>query len=311
LLIGLSLLLSLDMILGAMAMGFFMANYSPRRSEATFRLIKNFAPPIYVLFFVLVGAKLNIKQLSGIVAILAAIFLIGRTSGKFLGAFLGAKISGAPKTVQKYLPFCLLSQAGVAVGLSIVAGETFAGGIGDLIVILVTTTTFVVQIFGPIFVKYAVKTGGEIGLNLTEEDLIRTSRAEDILDSGVMAIQENQNIESILKLYSENDNYVYPVISKENKLLGVITMDILKDTFMASEFSQFLLAHDIMFKPPCTCGIETPLPDIYILMKKKNVDYIPVVTADGRIDGMIEQRAVSRLLSRKILEKQNLARELG
>ncbi|MBI9103568.1 MAG: cation:proton antiporter [Spirochaetales bacterium] len=311
LLIGLSLLLSLDMILGAMAMGFFMANYAPRKSKATFRLIKNFAPPIYVLFFVLVGAKLDISQLTTIVAILAGIFLVGRTSGKFLGAFLGARISGAPKTVQKYLPFCLLSQAGVAVGLSIVAGETFSEGIGDLIVILVTTTTFVVQIFGPIFVKYAVKKGGEIGLNITEEDLIRSSRAEDIINSGVTAIKENQNIESILKLYSENDNYVYPVVSSEDKLLGVITMDILKDTFMASEFSQFILAHDIMFPPPCTCGIETPLPEIYSLMKKKSVDYIPVVNPEGKVEGMIEQRAVSRLLSQKILEKQNIARELG
>ena len=160
LLIGLSILFSLNMILGAMVMGFFMSNYAPRRSEVTFKLIKNFAPPIYVLFFVLVGAKLDVRQLTVIAAIMAGVFLVGRTGGKFVGATIGAIIGKAPVSVRKYLPFCLLSQAGVAVGLSIVAGETFSGPIGGYIVMIVTTTTFVVQIFGPIFVKYAVVKGG-------------------------------------------------------------------------------------------------------------------------------------------------------
>jgi len=74
LLIGLAQVLKVDMILSAMAMGFYISNYAPKRSEETFSLVGKFTPPIYVLFFVLVGAKLNILNISVIVGILAIVF---------------------------------------------------------------------------------------------------------------------------------------------------------------------------------------------------------------------------------------------
>ena len=148
-------------------------------------------------------------------------------------------------------------------------------------------------------------------MNLTEEDLLRTSKAGDILNKDIERISEDSNIESVLKLYSENDSFVYPVISREKKMVGVITMEKLKDTFMTTGLSQFLLAHDIMIDPPCVCTSETPAPEVYRLMRKKDVDYIPVVNSDGTVDGLIEKREVRRTFSRIILEKQKKAQALG
>jgi len=310
LIIGLTQVLELDMILSAMAMGFFMSNFSPRRSKVLFKLVEKFAPPIYVLFFVLVGAKLNIWEITGMVAILALLFLLGRTAGKFLGANMGARISKAPITVQKYLPFCLLSQAGVAVGLSIVAGQTFQGTIGNIIVMVVTATTFVVQILGPPFVKFAVDRAGEAGLNITEEDLIMKSRTTDMMNP-VEPIGENRTISDVLLHFSAHDNLVYPVVNVKQELLGVITIDNLKDTFMASELSGFLLAHDIMITVPCTCGKDTPAEDVFRLMKKHNIDYIPVVDDSGHAEGLVEKRVAHKLFSLKIMELRQKAEELG
>ncbi len=56
LIIGLSHALHVDSILAAMALGATIANGLPRRSKSTFGLVEKFAPPIYVLYFVLVGA---------------------------------------------------------------------------------------------------------------------------------------------------------------------------------------------------------------------------------------------------------------
>ena len=74
LLSGLCVALDIDMILAAMSMGFFMSNFAPRKSRETFALVQKFSPPIYVLFFVLVGAKLNIWSITPVVAILAGVF---------------------------------------------------------------------------------------------------------------------------------------------------------------------------------------------------------------------------------------------
>jgi len=307
LLIGLAQVLDIDMILAAMSMGFYISNYAPRRSKETFSLVEKFTPPIYVIFFVLVGAKLNIWNVTVLVGILALVFLFGRVLGKALGATFGALLSRAPTSVRKYLPFCLLSQAGVAIGLSIIAGQVFAGSVGDIILMVVATTTFVVQIAGPPFVKYAVTKAGEIGLNITEEDLIKQSTAADIADRTIPAIRMNDNITRILNLFSERENFYYPVVDNDNKLIGIVSIDKLKDTFIASEFSDYLLAYDIMEPVVVTCHSETEAIKIRDDLKKFDIQSIPMVDTEGKILGMIENRRLQQLFSRKIAELQNKA----
>ena len=309
-LIGLAQVMKVDMILGAMSMGFYISNYAPRRSEEIFNLVGKFTPPIYVLFFVLVGAKLNISNISITVGILAVVFLFGRLFGKALGARMGAALSKAPRGVRKYLPFCLLSQAGVAIGLSIVAGQTFKGSVGDVIIMVITTTTFVVQIAGPPFVKYAVVKAGEVGLNISEEDLIKKSIADDIADRTIPHIRETDSISKILNLFSERDNFYYPVVDKDEKLVGIVSIDHLKDTFIASDFSDFLLAYDIMEPVICTCNPDTEATEVRKNLKEFAIQSIPMVDKEGKVLGMIENRGLQQLFSRKIAELQKKAKTL-
>ncbi len=310
LIIGLTQILDLDTILCAMSMGFFMVNFAPKKSRILFNLVEKFTPPIYVLFFVMVGAKMNIRNINGLVAILAALFLVGRTGGKFLGATVGAVVSKAPETVRRYLPFCLLSQAGVAVGLSVVAGQTFPDPLGSIIVMVVTTTTFVVQLIGPPSVKFAVDRAGETGLNITEEDLLSRSKASDLMTNRTM-IGEGQTIEQILHIFSTQDDLVYPVVNREKKVIGIITIDNLKDTFIASELSPFLLAHDIMIPLVGTCPEDATGAEAFALMKKNNRDYLSLTDKEGNCVGILEERTARKKLSFKIMELQRKADALG
>jgi Kef-type K+ transport system membrane component KefB/CBS domain-containing protein len=317
LLSGLSVALDIDMILAAMSMGFFISNFAPRKSRETFALVQKFSPPIYVLFFVLVGAKLNIWNITGLVAAIAGVFLFGRTFGKLIGARAGAFISKAPKTVFKYLPFCLLSQAGVAIGLSIVAGEVFSGEFGTLVVTVVTATTFVVQILGPVSVKYAVERAGEVGLNITEEDIVRQSTAADIMYSDVPLIPVNAPVSRILGIFSEHDSLCYPVVYPDGRLAGILSIENLKNTFMAAELSDFLLAHDIMQVPEASCRVEESAEDARNRLKLKGVEYLPVFkgvtekTPEGEFAGIIDERGIQLFFTRKMAELSRRADELG
>ena len=302
LLIGITQSLGVNTILAAMSMGFYIVNYAPRKSEETFRLVQKFAPPIYVLFFVLVGAKLNVWSVTLLVALLALVYLAGRTGGKFLGSYLGARLSRAPAGVRRYLPFCLFSQAGVAIGLSIVAGETFAGTLGNTIILVITATTFVVQIIGPPFVKYAVGKAGEVGLNITEEDLIRNSKASEIANMDLPLIEQNTSLQNILAIFAEQDALAYPVVDSGRRLIGVLSIENLKDTFMVSELSGVLLAHDIMEPVLRTCSPDTPAAEVMKDLKQYQLDYMPVISPDMVALGMIENRNIQRFLTRRLLE---------
>ena len=104
---GLTLAVHLDMLLAAMTLGAVVTNFTPQKSKDVFKIVEGFTPPIYVIFFVLVGAKLNVGFMTLPIIAIALVYLIARSAGKALGSNFGARISRAPKSVQKYLP-CLL-----------------------------------------------------------------------------------------------------------------------------------------------------------------------------------------------------------
>ncbi len=155
-------------ILTCMFTGMTIANISPRSSGHAYRILENFTPPIYVLFFVLVGSRLDVRLLPAM-GVLGLLYVGARTTGKILGARLGATVSRAPVVLRKYLGLALFSQAGVAIGLAISIYEEFSHigsqgqQLGLEIISLITATTFIVQIIGPPFVKFAIIKAGEIG----------------------------------------------------------------------------------------------------------------------------------------------------
>ena len=147
-------------------MGFTLVNIS-RGNRVAFELSGAFNPPVMVLFFVLVGARVNLALLPAIGAI-GVTYLIMRVIGKTAGAWTGAKLSHAPEVVQKYLGLGLLSQAGVAIGLAIDASHTFASygatgaEIGLLAINVIAATTFIYQILGPAMTKIAIFKADEV-----------------------------------------------------------------------------------------------------------------------------------------------------
>ncbi len=311
LVLGLSLAINVDMLLAAMTLGIVVVNRAPRISREVFNLVAGFAAPIYVLFFVLVGAKFDLHNITSTVILIAVIYLIARTTGKMVGASFGARISAAPETVKKYLPFCLFSQAGVAIGLSIVAYHAFPGEIGNLIVIVITTSTFVVQLIGPSSVKYAVIKAGEVGLNITEEDLMRQVFVADAMDKKPPVIYKNTPLKAILKIFSDSDYLYYPVIDAENKLTGVITVESIKQTFMYADTANLFLADDIMEPVRIKISADASLLEASDLFEKYNLDYLPVVTDELKITGFLERRILNKFISTKIIEAEEKAKSLG
>jgi len=85
LVIGVCAMLGMDVILAAMTLGVTLVNIAPRRSEEMFAAIRSFAEPIYVIFFVLVGARLNVEAMPGWLWGIVAVYVLGRSTGKIAG----------------------------------------------------------------------------------------------------------------------------------------------------------------------------------------------------------------------------------
>ena len=131
-----------------------------KESFRFFEVIQVIDWPIYLLFFVLVGANFEIEMLSRIGGI-GAVYIILRAIGKIVGTYFGAIASGAGEKVRKYMGIAQLPQAGVALGMALIAKSVFPE-LGGMIFTTVVATTIVYEIIGPYFVKIALQKSGQI-----------------------------------------------------------------------------------------------------------------------------------------------------
>jgi Kef-type K+ transport system membrane component KefB len=173
--VGLSVGFGFSLILTTMILGMVVVNRCPEHGRHIRFTIEQAGPVIYVLFFTLVGARFEIGLLPTM-GLLGVAYVLLRSVGKFFGAWLGGTVGRAEPVVRNNLGLGLLSQAGVAIGLALSSARRFSAygeegqALGALIISVITATTFVVQMIGPICVKFAISRAGEIGRAALEHD---------------------------------------------------------------------------------------------------------------------------------------------
>jgi len=161
---GLANFLHFSLILATIVLGMTVANIFSFSGRRTFEAIQSITNPIYIAFFVLAGAHLQVGLLPKM-GLLGLVYILARAFGKIGGASLGAYVSKAEMNMRKYLGFGLLSQAGVAIGLAMVVQREFGlyGELATVTITIIATTDIIHEIFGPLGVKYAIGKAGEIG----------------------------------------------------------------------------------------------------------------------------------------------------
>lgn len=160
--IGVSELLNISTLLVCMMFGITVANLS-ENSVKTLNVIDRITPTIFIAFFTLAGVELELGLLR-YAGLLGLGYIVFRTIGKIGGAFIGSRISKSHKNVQKYLGFTLLPQAGVAIGLSMIA-QNVMPEMGATIRTIILSSTVIYELVGPLIAKTALTKAGEIKTN--------------------------------------------------------------------------------------------------------------------------------------------------
>ncbi|MBO7177741.1 MAG: cation:proton antiporter [Clostridia bacterium] len=140
------------------------AAFTNARKDAVIILdgAERWTPPLFMLFFVISGATLDLTIIPYI-GVIGIVYILFRSLGKYLGSFLGGVVTKADKNVKNYLGITLLPQAGVAIGMAqTVASEPSLITISQSIVTVVLCATLIYEIVGPLLTKICLVKAGEI-----------------------------------------------------------------------------------------------------------------------------------------------------
>ncbi len=157
--VGLCDLLGLSSLLVCMMIGAMMVNMSQQR-DVLMEQCDRFTPPLFLLFFVLSGAQLDLGVLPQ-VGLIGVAYLLLRFLGKWGGTFLGAVSVKADKHIRHYLGLTLLPQAGVAIGMASLVSARFPS-LASQVNTIVLAGVLVFELVGPVITKIALRKAGEI-----------------------------------------------------------------------------------------------------------------------------------------------------
>lgn len=155
---GLCLWLEVSFLLAGMAAGAVIVNLA-RHHDRPFHEIERVSWPFLVLFFVLAGAALDPTALA-LAGPLGAAYVLLRIAGRGLGGWIGARLGGLGPRPARLIGLTLTPQAGVALGMALVAAEALPEHAGTILPVTVATT-ILFELIGPLMTARALHVAGE------------------------------------------------------------------------------------------------------------------------------------------------------
>lgn len=147
-------------LLVCMMLGTIFCNICDFSEELIDRLDR-WTAPIFILFFVLSGAELELSVFTDLtIVLIGAVYIISRSVGKYFGAFASAKATKCDKNIVDYLGITLLPQAGVALGMAMKSHTL--GDAGSIISNIILFSVLVYELIGPYLTKIALLKSGDI-----------------------------------------------------------------------------------------------------------------------------------------------------
>ena len=134
-------------------------------SENLMDRLDRWTAPLFILFFVISGAELELSIFKEpTIVIIGIIYIVSRCVGKYFGAGISSKVTKCDKNIVKYLGITLFPQAGVALGMAIKASDptTGLGEVGTVVANITLFAVLVYEIVGPALTKMALHKAGEI-----------------------------------------------------------------------------------------------------------------------------------------------------
>jgi len=155
---GLAIWLEVSFLLAGMIAGAIVVNLAAHHTRP-FHEIEHIDWPFMILFFVLAGASLNFQNIHHI-GIIGIAYLVLRTIGRVLGGLLGGAAARSTHLHRRWIGLALIPQAGVALGMALVASNHFPELRDDLLTVTVGTTV-IFELVGPFLTQLALRKVGE------------------------------------------------------------------------------------------------------------------------------------------------------
>ncbi|NOX54928.1 MAG: CBS domain-containing protein [Planctomycetes bacterium] len=323
-LLGLNEVSHTPYMLSFLMMGLTVANTSDQAGKIV-AVLDRLTGFLCVIFFVLHGAELKLPAFveAGWVG---AAYIVFRSTGKYFGIRLTARVSGERPEVQRWLGSCLVAQAGAAIALASVTVQRNPE-LGHRIQTIILGTVVFFEIVGPLLIRYSVLQAGEVplahavhhssssaweelyalvvrvlsnlGYDVREKRRPENLFVKDFVRRTTGTLRESASFADVVRLIAHSHDNTYPVVDNESRLVGIIRYSDISRVLFDREVTSLVNAADLARPIEDVLYPDDPITKALALFRHGRNDSIPVVDREdrNRLIGMIRRRDVTAFLA--------------
>ncbi len=318
---------SLSYMLVFLVTGFVYSNSTHDKEQDLVESAK-FTTLLCVAFFAIHGAELQLDQFLKL-GMIGAAYIVLRSAGKYLGIRIAASWTHESVAMRDWLGATMLSQAGAAIALAAAAVERDPETFGPVQTIILGSV-IVFEILGPLMIRAAVLNSGEVPIAHVARhpgDLLKNqamtmwaklrssfgfetgefTEAQEteltvasLARSKISGIAQTANLQQIISHVEHSPDNTFPVINKQNEVVGIIRYPHLSEMLFDPTVSNLVCAEDIATPVECLVHPDDPAATVFDFFTSSNDDCIPIVSREPprKMEGVVRRSDIRTFLIR-------------
>jgi CIC family chloride channel protein len=193
--------------------------------------------------------------------------------------------------------FALVGMAGVMAGVmhapltAIFLIAEITGGYGLLIPLIITSTIAYITIiyFEPHSIyTHRLAKRGELITHHKDKAILTLLQMGKVIEKDFNKISPDSTLAEVVKLISRSKRNIFPVVNKDNMLVGIVLLDNIRHIIFNPEMYNTTFVRDVMILPPTYVASDEPMEDVMKKFEENDVWNLPVID-NGKYIGFISK----------------------
>jgi chloride channel protein, CIC family len=220
--------------------------------------------------------------------------------GSYLGFFLSRCLNMLNLTNLPESNFTMVGMAGILSGLyhapltAIFLIAEITGGYTLMIpLMIVSSISYAISKYFEAF-SMDTKILGQSGKIFTDDrdhNILTTIRTSNLIETDFQKISPNDTLGNLVEIISKSTRNIFPVTDTENKLLGIIILDNIRDIMFKNEMYDKVTAKELMTNPPTTISPTQTMETVMKKFDETGAWNLPVID-NGQYVGFITKSSV-------------------
>ena len=151
---------------------------------------------------------------------------------------------------------------------------------------------------------YAIRLAkkGELITHHKDKAVLTFLKIEGLLEKNIPTVNPGMTLGEMVKVISNSNRNIFPVVDGENKLLGLVMMNDIRNIMFRPELYEKMKVEDFMVGSPAVININISMEEVMDIFEKTKAWNLPVTDDKGVYKGLLSQSSVFNSYREVLLE---------